>query len=169
MIADIASSLLTPCDIAALARLGISSTLLVEARVQRVTDREARDDFGIKGPATMEMNGIIFPYFIPAVSYRVTARLRRDYPEIENGKTKNKYISPHGDGRHLYFPPGAAAKLERPEMPSVSTSLAAPASPLPLEENTDVCHHHEGRCICSLSFRSQFRDSPGADVPLRDN
>lgn len=119
MIADIASSLLTPCDIAALARLGISSTLLVEARVQRVTDREARDDFGIKGPATMEMNGIIFPYFIPAVSYRVTARLRRDYPEIENGKTKNKYISPHGDGRHLYFPPGAAAKLERPEMPIV--------------------------------------------------
>jgi hypothetical protein len=111
-----APPLLAPSDQAALGRLGIPLGLLAEARVQRVSDREAREDFGIKGAPSMDMAGVIFPYYIPAVDYRVTARLRRDNPEIEDGKSKNKYISAYGDGRHLYFPPGAAEKLKQPDI-----------------------------------------------------
>ena len=33
----------------------------------------------------------------------VTHRLRRDHPEIEHGKPKNKYLSAYGDRRHLYL------------------------------------------------------------------
>jgi hypothetical protein len=120
MTADAAPLLLSPADKAALSRLGIPPDLLAEARVRRVTDREAREVFGIKGSPTMDMTGIVFPYFIPSIGYRVTARLRRDNPEIgEDDKQKNKYICPFCDGRHLYFPPRAAGKLERPDTPIV--------------------------------------------------
>jgi hypothetical protein len=56
------------------------------------------------------MGGIAFPY-LNMTGQRVTCRVRRDNPEIEAGKEKNKYISAYGDRKHLYFPPGAAAKL----------------------------------------------------------
>ena len=49
----------------------------------------------------------------------MTARVRRDNPEIEDGKIKDKYISAYGDGRHLYFPPDARDKLQEPGTPIV--------------------------------------------------
>ena len=106
-------------DLEAFAKLGISPQLLSEAHVRRVSGAEARNDYGIMGAPSMDMRGIIFPYISPVTGYRVTARLRRDNPEIENGKPKNKYISPWGDGRHLYCPPGSKTKLEQPETPIV--------------------------------------------------
>jgi putative DNA primase/helicase len=108
---------LTASDFERFERMGIGAQLLVEARIRRVTNSEARNDFGFKGSPTLDMSGIVFPYFIPAVDYRVTARLRRDNPEIEDGKRKNKYISAYGDGRHLYFPPRVAEKLKQPNIP----------------------------------------------------
>ncbi len=98
------------CSIAAFARLGIGEELLVEARIERVSDQQARDEYGITGPPSSDMGGIAFPYF-NMTGQRVTCRVRRDNPEIEAGKEKNKYISAYGDRKHLYFPPGAAAKL----------------------------------------------------------
>jgi hypothetical protein len=109
------SASLLPTDIDMFGRLGIPPDLLSAARVQRVTDREARDHFGIRFSKAKDVGGIVFPYYIPAVEYRVTARLRRDKPEIdENGKPQNKYISPWGDSRHLYYPPGAKQLLDDP-------------------------------------------------------
>jgi uncharacterized protein (DUF927 family) len=87
--------------------------------VQRVTDGEAREKYGITGPATSDMSGIVFPYFSVATGARVTARLRRDNPEIEDGKEKNKYVSAYGDHKHLFFPPDAADKLQDPGTPIV--------------------------------------------------
>jgi len=103
---------LSPADLAMFARLGIPPELLAQAQVRRVTDAEARTDYGIVGPPANDMAGIVFPYFSPVTGRRTTARLRRDSPEMVDGKIRNKYICAYGDGRHLYFPPGAAAKLE---------------------------------------------------------
>jgi hypothetical protein len=111
--------LLTPRDLAAFGRLGIPPELLAEAHVQRVTDSEARAKYGIRGPTASDMLGIVFPYFSPDTGQRVTARVRRDNPEVEEGKEKNKYMSPFGDHRHLYFPPGAKDKLQNRETPIV--------------------------------------------------
>ena len=110
---------LTPADLASFHRLGIPPELLEAARVRRVSDREARDDYGITASATADLSGIVFEYFSIATGRRVNARLRRDNPEIESGKEKNKYLSAYGDRKHLYFPPGAADKLRDADTPIV--------------------------------------------------
>ena len=110
---------LTPRDLAVFERLGIPGELLEAANVHRVTDAEARAVYGVVGSATMDMSGLVFPYFIPETGQRVTARLRRDNPEIEAGKERGKYMSAYGDRKHLYFPPGAGAALQNPATPIV--------------------------------------------------
>ncbi len=106
-------------DLAMFARLGVDAELLMRAGVCRVSDAEARELYGILGSATKNMAGIVFPYHSVVNGQRVTARIRRDHPEIEGGKEKNKYISAYGDRKHLYYPPDAAGKLKKPETPIV--------------------------------------------------
>lgn len=107
---------LTAPDLAVFALLGIGAVLLARAHVRRVTDREARDVYGVTGSVTMDMSGIVFPYFSPATDKRVTARVRRDHPERDSstGKPKAKYVSPYGDRRHLYFVRGCSALIDDP-------------------------------------------------------
>ena len=87
---------LREADLASLNRLGISRELLVEAGVHRVTDAEARNQYGIRGGG--EMSGIAFPYFEPTTMAnerrRCYVRIRRDHPDIEDGKEKKKYVAP---------------------------------------------------------------------------
>ena len=105
---------LTPSDLDQFGRLRIPSELLLESGLRRVSDREARDAFGITGDGSMD--GIVFPYFVPDNPHRVTCRLRRDHPDDEGGQSKRNYISPHGDRKHVYFPPGAQQKLSDPNL-----------------------------------------------------
>jgi hypothetical protein len=98
--------MLTPTDVQAHTDLGISPEMLKRAQVQRVSDYEARDLLAMHGwPATQKLDGVLYPYFAPQNGHVTTRRLRRDHPEIENGKPKNKYLSGYGDHKHLYFPP----------------------------------------------------------------
>jgi putative DNA primase/helicase len=96
---------LTRLDLEAFARLTIPEELITLAGVERVTDREARDVYGIKGSG--DMAGIAFPYFDPETMSnghrRVYVRIRRDH--LEDGKPKKKYVAPYGDRKRLYFPP----------------------------------------------------------------
>jgi hypothetical protein len=62
---------LAPSDLAAFERLGITPELLSKARVQRVTDAEAREVYGITGSVTKDMSGVVFPYFSPVSGQRV--------------------------------------------------------------------------------------------------
>lgn len=110
-------STLTAADLQAFSRLGIHAELLVQAGIERVTDHDAREKYGIRGYG--DCAGIVFPYFDPGNGRRRTARLRRDNPEIENGKPKNKYISAYGDRRHLYLVPGCADLLRDIAVPIV--------------------------------------------------
>jgi hypothetical protein len=94
------------------ARIGVSVDQLEAARIERVSDRDARERFGIQSPASCDLSGIVFPYHSHITGYRVTARVRRDTPEVEDGRPKNKYVSAYGDRRHLYFPPDAWSRLQ---------------------------------------------------------
>jgi hypothetical protein len=103
---------LLSADFEMFARLGVSAELLDAAGIERVTDLEARNDYGITNKG--DLSGILFPYF-NGDSRRATCRLRRDHPEVEDGKSKNKYVAPFGDVRHLYFAPGARDLLKDPQ------------------------------------------------------
>ena len=104
-------------DLASFACLGILSELLAQARIERVTDQEARERYGLTGAG--DMSGIAFPYVDPRDGRRQTARVRRDNPEIEAGQPKRKYVSAFGDRRHLYFPPGSRELLADSTIPII--------------------------------------------------
>jgi hypothetical protein len=94
---------LTPADLQMFDRLGIGLELLARAGIERVTDQEARQKFGLNG--TGDNAGIVFPY-VDAVGIRRTCRLRRDHPDMEDGKPVKKYLVPYRDRRHAYIVPG---------------------------------------------------------------
>ena len=100
---------LTPTDLAAHARLGITPDLLARAQVRRVNDFDARERLTSKHPG--DLSGVLYPYLHPKTGHATTYRLRRDHPEMEHGKPKDKYLSAWGDRRRLYFPPDCAALL----------------------------------------------------------
>ena len=63
---------LTPADLEMFRRLRIDRELLGRAGIERVTDQEARQKFGLNG--TGDNAGIVFPY-VDAVGIRRTCRL----------------------------------------------------------------------------------------------
>lgn len=111
------STHLTKTDLELHAGLGITSELLADALVQRVTDHEAREALSSRRAGNLA--GVLYPYLNPINGHRVTCRLRRDHPEVEGGRPKDKYLSPYGDRRHLYFAPGAALLLADASIPVV--------------------------------------------------
>lgn len=98
---------LTPSDLAMFEKIRVGPELLTKAGVVRVTDQEARNDYGIRGSG--DMAGILFPYWEPSTMAngrrRWYLRIRRDRPEIDNGKPRKKYVTPYGDRKHAFFPP----------------------------------------------------------------
>ncbi len=113
------SPVLAPEHLAILTRIGISRELVTAAGIRSVTDQEAREA-GFKLSSASDLSGILFPYHDPETGQRVTARLRRNHPDIDReGNTKGKYVSPVGDNRHLYFPPGAGTLLSDASIPVV--------------------------------------------------
>ena len=108
---------LRSADLQMFTRFNISQELLERAGVERVTDTEVREKYGITCPG--DMSGIAFPYFSPLDGVRRTCRVRRDHPEMEGGKPKRKYVAGCGDHRHLYFVPGCAELLSDSNAPIV--------------------------------------------------
>src|SRR5689334_5007146 len=109
---------LTPADLDMFTRLAVPPEILERAAVCPVTDTEAREFYGIH--AVGNMAGIVSPYLDPITGDRVTARLRRDYPEVGvDGKQERKYICPYGDNQHLYFAPGAGRLFSDTSVPAV--------------------------------------------------
>jgi predicted P-loop ATPase len=96
---------LTPSDLAMFAKIGVGPALLAKAKIERVNDTQARELLALNG-AHGDFSGLFFPYLSPQSGFRVGARVRRDRPETEDGKPKNKYMSGFGDRKHLFFVPG---------------------------------------------------------------
>lgn len=66
--------------------LGISVDLLAGAHIRRVTDVETRQLLSSRHLG--DLAGIAYPYLDPQTGAAVTCRVRRDHPEIENGKPR---------------------------------------------------------------------------------
>ena len=81
---------LTATDLVAHAALGITPEMLSRAQVRRVDDLDARERLTSKHPG--DLSGILYPYLHPNNGHATTYRLRRDHPEMEHGKPKDKYL-----------------------------------------------------------------------------
>ncbi|HUV96224.1 MAG TPA: hypothetical protein VMV98_02035, partial [Acidobacteriaceae bacterium] len=98
------TSPLTPDDLAMFAKFRIPKPLLDEAGIRRVTNAQARAQGIGTAPkrAAQNMAGILFPYCDSATGDIVTLRLRRDHPEMKDGKPEDKYLCPSGGPRGLF-------------------------------------------------------------------
>jgi len=102
-------STLRPADLAMFERLGVGAELLFRHGIRRVTDPEARDQLSSHHPGGLA--GILIPYLDPETGHQVSARVRRDNPEIEDGKPSRKYMASYGDHPHLFFCANAGDQL----------------------------------------------------------
>src|SRR5438094_3506143 len=103
-------------DLVMFSKIRVGSELLAKAQIKRVNDTEAREILGLNGHYG-DMAGILFPYISLQTGYRVTARVRRDNPEVQDGKAKNKYMAGFGDRRHVYTVPGSQAVRDDADVP----------------------------------------------------
>jgi uncharacterized protein DUF3854 len=107
-------------DLQQFARAGISTETAERALLRRVDSFTGAEIVGRNGGG--DYAGIVFPYVWPGEQHIREYRLRRDHPEIEHGKPKNKYLWPRGRGNMLYFVPGTPPEwLSDPSLPIVLT------------------------------------------------
>jgi hypothetical protein len=99
-------------------KLKIPAWLVASAGVRRMTSVEARNS-GLVAPARCNLAGLMFPNVNIKTGEMITFRLRRDKPEIKDGKPQAKYMCPKGRRRGLYFPPDADIKLDDHTVPIV--------------------------------------------------
>lgn len=109
---------LTRADVAAHVALRITPEMLERAHVRRVDDLEARDKLAML-KRSGDLAGLLYPYVNPITGYDWTYRVRRDHPEMEDGKPKAKYLSSFSDKKRIYFPPGCAALLTDTTIPLI--------------------------------------------------
>jgi Domain of unknown function (DUF3854) len=107
---------LTTDDLKLFGRFKIPQDLLSAAEIFRVSDPEARS-FGFQFWPGSDLAGIVYPYFDPITRNRVTSRLRRDKPDLDEKGREDKYIFPRGDNCHIYFPPGVGEFLGDSKVP----------------------------------------------------
>jgi hypothetical protein len=111
---------LTPADVAALASRWIDPETAAQQLLSRVNTIDGSAAMGRNGVGNFA--GLLIPNVWPGSDHIREYRLRRDHPEIENGKPKMKYLAPPGRGNLLYFPVGTdPAWLSDPCLPVVVT------------------------------------------------
>ncbi len=112
---------LTPRDLEKLEARWIDGKTARQQFLRRVTSIDGAVLAGRNG-AGGDYAGIAIPNVWPGSDSIREYRLRRDHPEIENGKVRMKYVAPPGRGNLLYFPIGTdPAWLTDPQMPLVIT------------------------------------------------
>jgi|SRR6516165_5547253 len=93
---------LTDKDIDMFSGFRIDRELLAEAKLDRRTDSETRELLGLNG-IKGDMSGVHFPYFNPVTGQRVNDVVRRDHPDMEDGKPHRKYVSGYGNRQHPVY------------------------------------------------------------------
>jgi len=114
---------LTSSDYASLAARWIDPETADHAFLRRLTQEESCAILGRNGKASYE--GIGIPYIWPGTDFVRETAVRRDHPEIENGKPRRKYLAPPGRGNMLYFPPG----IEQPALEDATLPLLITEGP----------------------------------------
>lgn len=152
---------MTPRDQKMFTTIGVYETTLIRAGVRRVTDDEA-DALGVR--FTGNRDGIWFPRIDPWSGDVVGGRLRRDRPEVEDGKLKNKYLSTYGDRVHLYLSATTADALADVKVPVVFVEAEKSALMLAGLEDVSLCPIGTGGCYGWKGTIGKTANADGARV-----
>src|SRR5258708_5184557 len=100
---------LLEADYANLLRCWITREIADAALLRRVNETVGQEIVGHKGK--QDCAGILFPYYWPDAGSPVSYRVRRDHPDMVQGKdgaikADRKYLGAPGGGNRLYIPPG---------------------------------------------------------------
>jgi hypothetical protein len=98
-------SAMTAEDYAKLRERWIDRQTADRALLRRVPSIEGARIVGRNGAC--DFAGLLIPNVWPGTDYAREFRLRRDRPDMENGKPKMKYVAPPGKGNLLYFAAGS--------------------------------------------------------------
>ncbi len=111
---------LAAADFEALAARWIDRQTAAQQLLRRVNAIDGSAAIGRNGAG--DYSGLLIPNVWPGSDYIREYRLRRDHPQLENGKPARKYMSPPRRGNLLYFPVGTdPAWLSDPQLPLVIT------------------------------------------------
>jgi hypothetical protein len=111
---------LTSADLKSLAARWIDRGIAQAQLLRRVPSIEGARVIGKNGAG--DFAGLLIPNVWPGTDYIREYRLRRDHPEVENGKEKRRYLSPPGRGNLLYFAVGTDPAWPRdPQMALIIT------------------------------------------------
>ncbi len=108
-------------DYAALLTSWITRELADQAMLRRVNEHEGREVVCQKGKR--DCSGVLIPYYWPGTPIPVSYRIRRDHPDIVEGKNgaikhDRKYLGEPGGSNRLYIPPGITLEqLADPKIP----------------------------------------------------
>jgi len=106
---------LTAADLKRHADFGIPPELLAPL-ARRVTDREARD--ALRVTHSGDLAGVLYARVDPVTGQARGYRVRRDHPEVEQGKERDKYLS-SVDRPVLFLAPGVGPLLSDPSVAAV--------------------------------------------------
>src|SRR5262249_38279984 len=110
----------TSADFKSLATRWIDPRTAQAQMIRRVPSIDGASMVGRNGAGNFA--GLLIPNIWPGADYIREYRLRRDHPDIENGKPKFRYVAPPGRGNLLYFPVGTdPALLADTDLPIVIT------------------------------------------------
>jgi P4 family phage/plasmid primase-like protien len=102
-------------DIARHGKMGIPADVLALVG-RRVSDWEARHKCGIRFSLAKNCSGFWYIYRDPLDEHINGGRLRRDVHEWkDDGRPQDKYLSPWGNHRHLFYPPNPRELINDPE------------------------------------------------------
>jgi P4 family phage/plasmid primase-like protien len=111
---------LTAGDFEALAWRWIDRQTAKQQFLRRVNAIDGSAAIGRNGAG--DFSGMLIPNVWPGTDYIREYRLRRDHPDLENGKAVRRYMAPPGRGNLLYFPVGTdPAWLADRQLPLVIT------------------------------------------------
>ena len=111
---------LTAEDFEALAARWIDRRTAKQQFLRRVNAIDGSAAIGRNGAG--DFSGMLIPNVWPGTDYIREYRLRRDHPDLENGKAVRRYMAPPGRGNLLYFPVGTdPAWLADRQLPLVIT------------------------------------------------
>lgn len=112
---------LIEADYVNLASSWITPEIADAAMLRRVAAQEGREIVCQKGKR--DCAGVLIPYYWPGNPIPVSYRIRRDHPDMVQGKDgaikqERKYLGEPGGGNRLYIPPGVTlGQLADPKMP----------------------------------------------------